>query len=132
MKYLILTQNSTSYAQSISEQFWKIRKPASNNNDVSKYYCGHIVHSDGRVALQFPDELLKIHTSANLQPLIDLVTENLTEQQSSDVADHINGLIADDYELPHTIENVLPSLFQGNLKTRAQMDSDGWFAGGDI
>lgn len=131
MKYLILTQNSISYAQSISEQFWRIRKPASSQGDISKYYCGHIVHPvDGRVALQFPNEVLRIHPGANLQPLINLITENLTGQQSNDVADHVNGLITSSYDLPYTIENVLPALFQKNLKTRAQMEEDGWFTEG--
>lgn len=128
MKHLILTQNSVEYAQSISEELWKIRKPASHVGDVTNLYCGYITHSDGRVALAFPDETLKIHQDANMQPLIDLITQGLTEQQASGVADHINGLTSQGEDaLPLTIDNVLPSLYSDNLKEHSFMESDGWF-----
>jgi hypothetical protein len=124
MKYLILTQKSTEYAEAISSELWKISKPPQywQENDVTTMYCGHVVHSDGRVALAFPDVGLVIHRDADVQPLITLITQGLPSNLAEGVANHLNNL---DQIEGRMIEDVLPPLYANNLKTKEQMS--GWF-----
>lgn len=133
MKYLILSQNSKDYADLISTQIWKIRKPAVSESDTTQKYCGYITHNDGRVALVFPDELLKIHRDADLQPLSVLIQAAHSNKEVKDsVADHFDNLLPLASEVSPTIDNLMPPLFSANLKDRAFMESDGWFPGGEV
>ena len=126
MKYLILTKNSQSYAEGISREFWKLRRPAGfwSDNDITSRYCASIVHDDGRVALELPSEFIAIHIDANVQPLIDLITEGLPQETRDSIAGHLNRM---DRNKGNKIEDMLPIEFKNNLKDHEYMDTDGWF-----
>lgn len=133
MKYLILPQNSEDYADQISTQIWKIRKPAVSESDTTQKYCGHIMHSDGRVALVFPDESLKIHPDCDLSSLSTLIQAAYSDQVIKDlVAEHFDNLLPLPEDSLSDIETLLPKPFAANLKDKDFIVNDGWFLGGEI
>lgn len=131
MKYLILTQPSIEYAKAVSGAIWQARYPdeVRDGDEATHYYCGWIVHpQSGDVALAFPDENLIVHPMRKLQPLVDIIKAPLPENEKQAIQDHFDNLFPrEEGDPPLTIENVLPSLYAGNLKTHAQMDALGWF-----
>lgn len=133
MKYLILTQPSTAYADHISEEIWNIRYPQSvrRGNETTTKYCGHIVHpSSNNVALAFPDEVLQVHPQASFQALIDLISPEGHPLRDSNTAHFDNLMPRDENDPPMTIDVVLPPEYADNLKDKQFMADNGWFSGG--
>lgn len=125
--FLILSQPSTNLAISVSQNIWLLTQPTSstNSNLVTKYYAGYVVHPvDGRVALNLPDnDDLFINAAASTNTLPDLVGPLLLPAEK----EKMKGDIASNKGKTIKLKQYLPLSKLGNLRTRAQMQSDGWF-----
>lgn len=134
MKYLILTQPNIDYAKAVSGAIWQARYPdeVRAGDEQTQYYCGWITHPiSGDVAITFPDEPLKVHPMRKLQPLVDIIKTPLPENEKQAIQDHFDNLFPrEEGDPPLTIENVLPSLYSDNLKTRQEMGYLNWFSEG--
>lgn len=124
--YLILSQNSTNYAQAVSAKIWKLASPDADTNPrkTTKYWTGYIVHSDGRVALVIPnDDSIRVHASADADDLPNALTGVLTPAARTKLRDDIvsnRGKSA-------RVSVLIPTEKVGNLRTKEQMTADGWF-----
>lgn len=129
-KYLILTVNSEVLASEYSIAFWDaIMPPAVRNADnVTNQLIGWLVHpTDGRVALELPDTLWRIHPLADTSTILALLgsqlppAEQLTLQQAFTTYQQ--------NQTPVTLEQLIPATFSPNIQTIAQLTTDGWFPG---
>ena len=125
--FLILSQPSANLAISISQTIWELTQPtsATNANLVTKFYNGYVVHPiDGRVAINIPDnDDLFINSFADTNALPDLVGPLLLpaekEKLKADIAGNKNKTIK--------LKQFIPLSKLVNLRTRMQMQVDGWF-----
>ena len=125
-QYLILSQNSTNYAQAVSAKIWKLASPDvdTNHRKTTKYWTGYIVHLDGRVALVIPDDdSIRVHASADADDLPNSLTGILTPSARTKLRDDI---IANRGKAAR-ISLFVPLEKFGNVRTKQQMQADGWF-----
>lgn len=127
MSFLVLTQPSESYAESISRALWGISRPASvrDAKDVTELYTSWVVHPDGRVALYVPDESKNVHELADVSTLVDLISLAVTDAEADAIETVITESKGDRLNILDVIKQS-PSL-SANLKTREQLESAGWF-----
>ena len=125
-QYLILSQNSTNYALAVSAKIWKLSSPDADTNPrkTTKYWTGYIVHADGRVALVIPDDdTIRVHAAADADDLPNSLIGILTPAARAKLRDDIlanRGKVA-------RVSVLIPTEKVGNVRTKAQMQADGWF-----
>lgn len=125
--YLILSVNSASYATNVSAMIWQLTAPESKTNaNVTKFWCGFIQHQDGRVAIQIPDnDALRISLNADADYMPNLLSASgiITAQEATVMKNTINANRGNSV----SVRAHFPLSKLGNQRTRAQMESDGWF-----
>jgi len=137
MNYLILSQPSEAYAESISRALWGISRPASvrDAKDVSELYTSWVVHPDGRVALYLPDETKPVHVDGDVHSFTTLVgnpdvtittvdEEGVERSETTTMNKHLNSLRGGRVNPLQLIE---ATIFAVALRTREQLEADGWF-----
>jgi len=142
MNYLILSQPSEAYAEAISRALWGIARPASvrDAKDVSELYTSWVVHPDGRVALYLPDESKPVHVDGDIDSFCGLIgnpdvtititdEEGVESSQTLPMDDHLNTMRGGSINPLALIQS---TAFTVNLKTRTEMEADGWFSSEDI
>lgn len=140
-RYLILHENSIEKAKEISAKIWRMTMPSTEGN-VTQYYTNWIEHpTDGRVAIQVLGEAvpqqvdgetvysftdaLKVHPDANPDGLVDAIGAAVTDNERKGMKDKLKTRKGGSASLLEFSMGT-PSLAK-KLKTREQMESDGWF-----
>jgi len=121
--YLILTQNSTDYAKAWSRALYRLSRPdhVRDPADVTLYLCGWITHPDGRVALDLGDADCPVHAEADTAAFTrDLPVSASDRSKAKAGLDGRKGGRA-------RVTDLLPDGLKGNLRTREEMEADGWF-----
>ena len=142
MNYLILSQPSVDYARSISSSLWALSRPehVRDAKDVSKLYTSWLVHTDGRVALYLPDETKHVHSEGDVDSLCGLIgnpdvtitttdEEGVESSQTLPMNEHLNTIRGGSINPLALIQS---TAFAANLKTRTELEADGWFPSEDI
>jgi hypothetical protein len=127
--YLILSTPSIEYADAISRELWLLVRPAGN--ETSQYYTGRLAHPDGtKVAIGPVEGTHPIHTDADEFTLSALISPAITDEEEDaliqTIADTKGGSL-DVLAMLQAIDSLSP-----NLRTREQLDADGWFASEEI
>jgi hypothetical protein len=123
--YLILSTPSIEYAEAISRELWLLVRPAGN--ETSQYYTGRYAHPDGtKVAIGPVDGTHPIHAEADELSLATLIAPAITDEEKDaliqTIADTKGGSL-DVLAMLQGIDSLSP-----NLRTREQLESEGWFA----
>jgi hypothetical protein len=105
--YLLLGQSGEEYAKALSAGLWKLSRPNADNETTS-YYTGWITHDDGRVALYVPEDTQPINGGADIEAFMPLVTKE--------------GIPAEELA-----QFAASPTFSADLRTREQLEADGWF-----
>ena len=131
MNYLILSQPSKEYGLAVSHELWMLARPRGiSDGETSQYYCGVLSHADGRVAIGALDGTQPVHADADELSFGQLIGHAVTEAEE-------DGIIAAITEAKGGAISILaivaasPSLAL-NLRTREQLEADGWFPSEDI
>ena len=131
MNYLILSQPSKEYGLAVSHELWMLARPRGiSDGETSQYYCGVLSHADGRVAIGALDGTQPVHADADELSFGQLIGHAVTEAEE-------DGIIAAITEAKGGAISILaivaasPSLAP-NLRTREQLEADGWFQSEDI
>lgn len=122
-EYLILSQPNEAYARGLSRKLFQLARPNPAARDVTTHWASVIKHSDGRVSLVFPDELLPLSMLADTNALPDAIGAALPAAQR----DKLRADILANRGKRVAMKTFLPVAFVNNLKTREQMRADGWF-----
>jgi len=142
MNYLILSQPSVDYARSISSSLWALSRPehVRDAKDVSKLYTSWLVHTDGRVALYLPDETKQVHVDGDVDSLCGLIgnpdvtitttdEDGVESSQTLPMDEYLNTVRGGSINPLALIQS---TAFAANLKTRTELEADGWFPSEDI
>jgi len=142
MNYLILSQPSVDYARSISSSLWALSRPehVRDAKDVSQLYTSWLVHTDGRVALYLPDETKHVHSDGDVDSFCGLIgnpdvtitttdEEGVERSETATMSEHLNSLRGGSINPLALIQS---TAFTANLKTRTELEADGWFPSEDI
>ena len=134
MKHLILTQP---YAEQLSASIYLLGRPAEvqKGNEVSRYYSGWHVHEDGREALDIPDDSRLIHPDADIASFVALVadtdvTVTTTDEEgveTTEVMTMEEFLESRRGSKVNILSLIESTVFAPNLRTKEQMEADGWF-----
>jgi hypothetical protein len=126
--YLLLSNPSLEYAESISRELWLLVRP--DPGGVTLYYA-HIAKSPDQsgYALLLPDESMPIDPDADPEQLIALIDTVITEDEKTSIRDGIQANKGGNMNL-RSFVSVIDSL-SSQLKTREQLEADGWFASTD-
>jgi len=126
MHYLILSQPSEDYALAVSHELWMLARPRGiSDNETSQYFCGVITHTDGRVAIGPLDGVHPVHADADEFAFSALISPAITEEEEADIVAAITEAKGGSIDILGLVQS-LPSL-STNLRTREQLDADGWF-----
>jgi hypothetical protein len=124
--YLVLSKNSLEYAKAISSALWKLSRPDAGELDT-KYYNGWIEHKDTRVALEFPDgDTQPVHVDADSAAFVAVIAPVVSEAEQNAIQGILDASRGSRINILQVLQNS-PSLTP-NLKTREQMEADGWFS----
>lgn len=126
MKYFIMADPSVRVAQDFSRDFYRLSRPSdvADRSDVTTFLGTVFVHpSDGRVAVSIPENLLPVHVQADRFGL-DPYTEDLILSERVETRNNITS--SKGFRVKP--ETILPTRIASNLKTRAEMEADGWFS----
>jgi len=142
MSYLILSQPSEAYAEAISSSLWALSRPehVRDAKDVSQLYTSWLVHTDGRVALYLPDETKHVHSDGDVDSFCGLIgnpdvtitttdEEGVERSETATMSEHLNSLRGGSINPLALIQS---TAFTANLKTRTELEADGWFPPEDI
>ena len=142
MNYLILSQPSVDYARSISSSLWALSRPehVRDAKDVSQLYTSWLVHTDGRVAIYLPDETKHVHSDGDVDSFCGLIgnpdvtititdEEGVESSQTLPMDEHLNTVRGGSINPLALIQS---TAFTANLKTRTELEADGWFPSEDI
>lgn len=126
--YLVLSIASEVYAESISSALWSISIPPSiKSGHHTILYTSWVVHPlDASVALYVPDETQPVHTDADIDSLMSVITAAITTDESNAIRTAIGSRKGSTISFLEILQ-ASPSLAP-NLKTREQMETDGWFS----
>ncbi len=128
MSYLILSTPSLPYADAISHELWLLVRPASVGADeTTQFYTGRYAHSDGtQVCIGPINGPQPIHKDANEYALAAKIGEAVTLEEAAfiitSIADAKGGSLSI-LEMVESIDSLSP-----NLRTREQLEAEGWFA----
>ena len=134
MNYLILSQPSEAYAGAISRALWAISRPEQvrDDSDVSQLYTSWQVHPEsGAVALFLPDESKPVHALGDIDTFCGLVgNPNVTIDGETLKTDaHLQTLRGGRVNPLNLIQS---TAFAVALKTRDQLEAEGWFPTDEI
>lgn len=142
MNYLILSQPSEAYAESISRSLWALSRPehVRDAKDASKLYTSWLVHTDGRVALYLPNEFKPVHPQGDIQAFTQLVNDpNVYGETINDEGDVVEYVVIMSKHLEalrggkvNPLQLIQATAYAVNLRTRTEMEADGWFPSEDI
>lgn len=132
MSYLVLSQPSEAYAEAISAALWGISRPASVRSEKdSQFYTSWSVHpTSGSVALYVPDETQPVHVDADIDELMGLIDQAVTMDEANAIRAIIEGRKGQRINFLEVLQ-ASPSL-SPNLKTRDELDAQGWFPSQDV
>jgi len=131
MTYLILSQPSKEYGQAVSHELWMLARPRGiSDGETSQYYCGVITHADGRVAIGPLDGAQPVHINADEFSFVELIGAAITEEEEAGIAAAITEAKGGSIDIVALIESS-PSL-SPNLRTREQLEADGWFPAQEV
>jgi len=127
--YLILSTPSIEYAEAISRDLWLLVRPAGN--ETTQYYTGRYAHPDGtKVAIGPVEGTHPIHADADELSLASLIAPAITDEEEGAFAQTIadaKGGSLDVLAMLQAIDSLSP-----NLRTREQLEAEGWFATEEI
>ena len=127
--YLILSTPSIDYANAISRELWRLVRPFEN--ETTQFYVGRYAHPDGTKVCIGPIEGSQpIHNDANEYALGELIGLAVTAEEEEFITATIaeaKGGSLDVLAMLESIESLSP-----NLRTRAQLESDGWFSTDEV
>ena len=130
MTYLILSQPSEEYAKAVSHELWMLARPRGiSSSETSQYFCGVLTH-DGQVAIGPLDGTQPVHANADELSFGHLIGEAITEEEEAGIVAAITEAKGGSIDIVALI-SLSPSL-SPNLRTRAQLESDGWFSTDEI
>ena len=122
--YLILSTPSIEYAEAISRELWLLVRPAGN--ETTQYYTGRYAHPDGtKVCIGPVNGTHPIHTDANEVSFAALIAPAITDEEEEAFVQTIaeaKGGSLDVLAMLQAIDSLSP-----NLRTRDQLEADGWF-----
>jgi len=131
MTYLILTQPSEEYGKAISHELWMLARPRGiSENETSQFFCGVQTHTDGRVAIGPLDGTQPVHADADELSFAELIGHAVTEEEEGAIVAAITEAKGGSIRILDLIE-ASPSL-SANLRTREQLDDDGWFPSDEV
>ena len=127
MNYLILSDPSEGYAREVSQKLWMLTDPRCViDNETSQFFCGVFEHPQNhQIAIGPLDGSHSIHADADEV----LFTETITGAITADEKASFNGAIHSAKGGSISIMALLgasPSL-SNNLRTREQLEQQGWF-----
>ena len=125
--YLILSTPATKdYGNAISHELWMLARPRGiSSNETSQFFCGVKVRADGRVMIGPLDGTQPVHADADELSFGELIGHAVTELEEDAIIQSITEAKGGSISILSIIE-ASPSL-SPNLRTRAQLDADGWF-----
>jgi len=140
-RYLILKDQDVAKAQAISERIWAAKHPNPPAGTVTNAYTSLILHEDGRVALVVDGEAqvstidgeavtsysdaMRVDPAADTDALVDAVGDAVTPAEQAAMKGKLASAKGKSASLlQFALET--PSLKQ-RLKTREEMEADGWF-----
>lgn len=127
MSYLILSTPSLPYADAISHELWLLVRPASVGADeTTQFYTGRYAHPAGdEVAIGPIEGSQPIHKDADEIPLASLIGAAVTADEEAYIENTISdakGGSLDMYDMLQGIDSL-----SSNLRTRSELEADGWF-----
>ena len=126
MTYLILKTPSEEYAQAVSHELWMLARPREiSEGETSQYFCGVLKHSDGRVAIGPLDGEQPVHPLAEELKFEELIGHAVNANEKSAITQSISSRKGGKARALDLI-GASPSL-SPNLRTRKQLEADGWF-----
>ena len=129
--YLILSQPSEEYAKAVSHELWMLARPRGiSDSETSQFYCGVDVHTDGRVAIGPLDGTQPVHADADELSFGQLIGQAITKEEEAGIVASITEAKGGSISIVGLIE-ASPSL-SPNLRTREQLEADGWFTTEEI
>ncbi len=125
--YLILSTPSLPYADAISHELWLLVRPASVGADeTTQFYTGRYAHPDGTKVCVGPiNGSQPIHEDAGEIPLASLIGPAVTADEEAYIENTISdakGGSLNVLEMLQSIDSLSP-----NLRTREQLQAEGWF-----
>ena len=129
--YLILSTPSIEYGKAISHELWMLARPRGiSDSETSQYFCGVITHADGRVAIGPLDGTQSVHADCDELSFAELIGHAVTEEEEGAIVAAITEAKGGSIRILDLIE-ASPSL-SANLRTREQLDDDGWFSSDEV
>ena len=125
--YLILSTPSLPYADAISHELWLLVRPTSVGADeTTQFYTGRYAHPDGTKVCVGPiNGSQPIHGDADEIPLASLIGQAVTADEEAYIENTISdarGGSLDMYVMLQGIDSL-----SSNLRTREQLEAEGWF-----
>ena len=123
MQYLILSTPSTDYADAISRELWLLVRPAGD--ETTQFYTGRYAHPDGtKVCIGPVEGSQPIHKDADEIPLAQLIGPAVTADEEAFIENTISDAKGGSLHVVAMLESI-ESLSQ-NLRTRSELEADGW------
>lgn len=129
MPYVLISPES---AEDFNRALCRLMRPTHLRDDsyVTDLYCPMHEHpSNGWMALELPDiETVPIHVSATGEELLEVMQTfvqkgSLTSQEATGIAAAIGVFVGQAVR----IADFVPPSWQANVKTKQQMEADGWW-----
>ena len=132
MSYLILKTPSKEYASAISHELWMLARPRGiSDNETSQFFCGTLAHPDGAQLCIGPlDGAQPVHADADEISFGQLIGHAVTDEEEAAIVAAITEAKGGSIRILDLIE-ASPSL-SPNLRTREQLDAEGWFVSEEI
>ena len=129
MHYLILSTPSIEYADAISRELWLLVRPAGN--ETTQFYTGRYAHPDGtNVAIGPVDGTHPIHADADEFALASLIAPAITDEEEEAFVQTIADAKGGSLDVLAMLQGI-ESLSQ-NIRTREQLESEGWFTTDEV
>jgi hypothetical protein len=127
MSYLILSTPSLPYADAISHELWLLVRPASVGADeTTQYYTGRYAHPDGtKVCIGPINGPQPIHKDADELTLAELIGLAVTEEEGEFIIQSIADAKGGSLSIMEMVEQI--DSLSLNLRTRAELEAQGWF-----
>ena len=127
MTFLILSTPSEDYAKAVSHELWMLARPRGiSDNETSQFYCGTYAHPDGtQVAIGPLDGTQPVHADADELSFGQLIGHAITVEEEDAIVAAIIEAQGGSIRILDLLE-ASPSLSL-NLRTRDELDADGWF-----
>jgi hypothetical protein len=125
--YLILSTPSIDYADAISHELWLLVRPASVGGDeTTQFYTGRYAHPAGdEVAIGPIEGSQPIHKDADEIPLASLIGAAVTADEEAYIENTISDAKGGSLNVLAMLESI--ESLSPNLRTREQLEAEGWF-----